>query len=416
MRSRILTPFLVALAFAPAGPARAQAIDISGDNDAQEQPEGGETEGAEVADEGEQPSGTGTQMGPRIEGAREAAPGEVHTVVRGDTLWDLSQQYLGSPWYWPKVWSYNPEIANPHWIYPGNRVRFFPAGEEVPSRVEAGTGPELVAEEGDIQAATELGPASGESLVSVSGKIGYEPQGNTLVMMQGFITPQELDESGKINSSFSEAEMMSYPDTVYVRFKRKIQPKVGERYLVFRTVQEVKHPVKEDTRVGYLTELAGAVRILSVGDKLTTAQITDTWAPIERGDLVGPYGEKVLDRVAIKPNAKALKGYVVIQMVPYLTIAGEHNMVLIDRGSADGVEVGNTFTILRKEDTVGYKLLEGEAVGDRSQNLPDEPIGMCLVTEVKDRASNCLLLNSLREIVPGDRAEMRVGSKPTASR
>jgi nucleoid-associated protein YgaU len=112
MRSRILTAFLVAVSLAPAWSARAQ--------DDQEQPEegneGGETEGADVSDE----APSGKRMGPKIEGSRETAPGEVHTVVKGDTLWDLSQNYLGSPWYWPKVWSYNPEIANPHWIYPGN--------------------------------------------------------------------------------------------------------------------------------------------------------------------------------------------------------------------------------------------------------------------------------------------------------
>src|SRR4051812_39898549 len=78
------------------------------------------------------------------EGAVEVAPSEkpekggksgntTHTVEKGDTLWDLSQKILGSPWYWPKVWSYNPEIANPHWIYPGNQVRFMATAEEVPT-------------------------------------------------------------------------------------------------------------------------------------------------------------------------------------------------------------------------------------------------------------------------------------------
>jgi len=43
---------------------------------------------------------------------------EEHTVVPGDTLWDLCAKYLNNPWYWPRVWSYNPEISNPHWIYP----------------------------------------------------------------------------------------------------------------------------------------------------------------------------------------------------------------------------------------------------------------------------------------------------------
>ncbi len=403
MRSRILTSFLMALAFAPVGAARAQVIDIQGD-----EPEEGETEGTDVADDA--PT---TSSGPRIEGARETAPGEVHTVVRGDTLWDLSQQYLGSPWYWPKVWSYNPEIANPHWIYPGNRVRFFPAGEEVPSRVEAGVGPgEMILEEGDIQAATELGPVNGEQLVSVSGRISYEPQANTLVMTHGFVTSKEVEEAGRIEKSFSDAEMLSFPETVYVRFKRKIDAKVGDRYLVFRTAQEVKHPVKEDTRVGYLTELAGTLRVLSVGERYVTAQIMETWDPIMRGDLVGPYGERLMDRVAVKPNAKELKGYIVTALVPYLTLTGEHHSLVVDRGSADGVEVGNTFTIVRKNDSMGHLLSEREP----AQNLPDEAIGLCLVTEVKEKTSNCLLSTSLREILPGDRVEMRVGGRPTAAR
>ena len=55
---------------------------------------------------------------------------EVHTVKEGDTLWDLSERELGSPWYWPKVWSYNPQIDNPHMIYPGNTIRFSPAAKD----------------------------------------------------------------------------------------------------------------------------------------------------------------------------------------------------------------------------------------------------------------------------------------------
>ncbi|WP_225414187.1 LysM peptidoglycan-binding domain-containing protein [Stigmatella hybrida] len=397
MRSRILTSLLLAVVLAPPGLARAQDAEA-------EDPEGSETEGSDVADEAE----PGTARVPNVAGARETAPGEVHTVVGGDTLWDLSQQYLGSPWYWPKVWSYNPEIANPHWIYPGNRVRFFPGGEEVPSRVETGVGP--VEEDEPIQAATEM---SGEDLVSVSGKISYQPQGTTLAVTQAFVTQKEVDEAGRIENSFSDAEMLSFPDKVYVRFKRKADAKVGDRYLVFRTVQQIDHPVTKKKKVGYLTELNGTLKVLSVGDKFVTAQVQDTWNPIMRTDLVGPYGEKLTDRIAVKPNSKALKGYIVTALVPYLTFTGEHSVMVVDKGSADGVEVGNVFTIVRQEDTVGGTMLRPT---EKDKALPAEAIGQCLVTEVKERASNCLLTASLREIVPGDRAELRVGKAPTASR
>src|SRR5438876_6556480 len=56
---------------------------------------------------------------------------ETHAVQSGDTLWDLCSKYLNSPWYWPKIWSYNPQISNPHWIFPGNELRFYPSDENL---------------------------------------------------------------------------------------------------------------------------------------------------------------------------------------------------------------------------------------------------------------------------------------------
>src|SRR5262249_30239726 len=56
-----------------------------------------------------------------------------HTVKKGDTLWDICDGYFGNPWQWPRVWSYNPEILNPHWIYPGEVIRLKKEGGLVPS-------------------------------------------------------------------------------------------------------------------------------------------------------------------------------------------------------------------------------------------------------------------------------------------
>ena len=88
--------------------------------------------------------------------------------------------------------------------------------------------------------------------------------------------------------------------------------------------------------------------------------------------------------------------------------------MVVDKGSGEGVQVGNTFSVLRKGNPIDKVLEEGK--DEKIQSLPDEVIGTCLVSEVKERTSNCLLINSLREIIPGDRVEMRVGSGPTASR
>src|SRR5215831_4792526 len=144
---------------------------------------GSEVEGTEV----KQPP---AQRPPPEKGQVETAPPEgeaqVHTVEKGDTLWVLSGKYLGSPWYWPKVWSYNPQIANPHWIYPGNQVRFYPGngGQETPTRAEMVTG-------GDEDEVDPGQPVEDDGEVQLI-RLPVEAKTRELVAKDGFATPNEV--------------------------------------------------------------------------------------------------------------------------------------------------------------------------------------------------------------------------------
>ncbi len=408
MRSRILSSLLLAAVLVP-------PVGWAQEDDTQESEAGDETEGADVVDEqpGRQQRGDKVALPPGEKG-RESAPGEVHTVERGDTLWDLSSKYLGTPWYWPKVWSYNPQIANPHWIYPGNQVRFFAGGEEVPSRVETGTGPTEVAGGDEEIAAVPEQPTSD---VEVTGKLTYQPKASRSVMTQGFVTTRELDEAGRIEGATTGAEMLSYPDNVYVRFKRKADAKLGDRYVVFHTVQPVKHPVT-GKQLGFLTEFVGTMKVVALGSNFVTAQISDTWDAISRGDLVGPYGEQMVEQVVPRRNEKQLQGHVVTALVPYLTMTAEHHFLVIDKGSADGVQLGNVFTITRQGDPSKQGVLDLDMPGRKPKGaaMPTENIALCMVTEVKERTSNCVLTLSVQEIIPGARAVMEVSQQTSAQR
>ena len=64
-------------------------------------------------------------------GSNETSAPESYLVRPGDTLWNLSQRFLNNPWYWPRIWSYNQQLDNPNWIYPGSQIRFYP-GTDVP--------------------------------------------------------------------------------------------------------------------------------------------------------------------------------------------------------------------------------------------------------------------------------------------
>ncbi|HEY8206652.1 MAG TPA: LysM peptidoglycan-binding domain-containing protein [Myxococcaceae bacterium] len=378
----------------------------AGEGEGEETDQGAETEGTEV-NQTERPGKV--KIGP-TSGGRERADGEVHTVVKGDTLWDLSQQFLGNPWYWPKVWSYNPEIANPHWIYPGNNVRFFPGGDDGPTQVEQGEGPVTAPQEISEGDQDQITPDVAEaSPVQVSGTIGYKPRQSASVVHTGFVTQKELEEAGTIDSSFSEARMLSTPDIIYVRFKGANKPRLQERYIIFHTESEVKHP-SSLFRYGFLTKILGTARVTDVSQKgLISMQIEETWDPITREDLVGPFGEKLGEKISPRANDRDLKGYIIGALVPTISIMGEYHTVVVDKGSADGVQPGNTFVVVRRQDPIDAQFLNPAAT--QNDKFPLEDIGQCMAVDVKERASTCLMTRSIREIVFGDRVEMRTGGK-----
>lgn len=337
-----------------------------------------------------------------------AGTGAAHTVERGDTLWELSQKYMGSPWYWPKVWSYNPEIANPHWIYPGNMVRFMSSGEEVPTEVEVGT----ASSGGDDDSMYD----NNDDGVLVAGKIGYQPQATTTVKTTGFVTAKEIEEAGHIVGSFAEATMLSYPDTAYVEFTRKAAGKIGDGYIIFRPAGEVVHPITGD-RIGYMTHILGTAKSLRAGNNtMLTLQILNTFDEVRRGDLIGPYGESLTRTITIRPNDRNITAMLVGQLTPFLTTYAEHHMVVIDKGSDDGVLPGNTFVVVRQQDNTAEGVLYRPTL--RDEHFPKEDVGMCMTVDVKTKASTCLIVRSLRELVTGDVLEMRAagGNAPRAAR
>jgi hypothetical protein len=371
-----------------------------------------EAEPAPAVTEPEQP---GAEVAPPAPGAKKEGKGqestyETYVVKPGDTLWDLSSKYLGNPWYWPKVWSYNPEIENPHWIYPGNNIRFYPSGDEGPAQVEEQ--PQTTTTElgevtsGSINSQETFG--EDEDVVAIAGgmKYGYKPDGkHSLFRQDGLITQRELDESGVIEKSYSEKEMMDNYDKVYVRFKNKSAVRLGERYSIFRTGESVKHPIT-GSNFGYLTRIVGTMRIVALDKEYVTGMIDTTVDDIHRGDFVGPLGN--FDKQIIyKDNLRQVKGVILTTLMDALTLVGEQHWVFIDKGSRDGVEEGNTFTVMHN----------GDRVLDESneKKFPEEIAGTLLVVDVKEHTSSCLVMRSVDALEIGDTVVMRPITKAASA-
>jgi hypothetical protein len=410
MRNRLLTALSTVLALAPLSAARAQDAQDAASDDADVQ---SETDAAEVVDAASAVAPAGPARG------RDAAPGTQHEVQRGDTLWDLSQKYLGSPWYWPKVWSYNPEIANPHFIFPGNNVRFFGAGEGAPARVDvrpvSGVQQLPAGEQSpDVDDGSDLLAGRPAELVTVSGPIVYSGPTNGFPLSEyTFVTDSEVDAAGKLEAAFNVGQFLSPGDVVYLRFKNRGSVRAGERHPIFRRGDRVTHPIT-GRHAGYRTSVLGSLVVTDVsGNGVVTAQIVSARDGIEREDLVGPAGELELKSPDPLPNASTVEGYVLAAVVPDLALLGEAQGIILDKGSADGVRAGNTFEVVRQQDQFKAPVLESERHQDAS--LPTTVIGACMVLEAKQHASTCLVTRSMVEFAPGDRVVMRPGAAPAAT-
>ena len=180
----------------------------------------------------------------------EAAEGEkafqhetgfYYTVQKGDTLWDLSQKFSDSAWLWPEMWQENNQIANPHRIYPGERIRLY--------RRE---GSQKIAEK-KLGKSLALKP-------SFDDLIHYN---YTALDRVGFIRKEPVAPHGAIFRVQETKEMISSNDIVYIRPEGDFDLVPGKRYTIYRTLAPVKDRITNEY-IGIQHLLTGVVEITQV--------------------------------------------------------------------------------------------------------------------------------------------------------
>ncbi|MFO0727007.1 MAG: LysM peptidoglycan-binding domain-containing protein [Myxococcota bacterium] len=339
----------------------------------------------------EQTQQAGKKAPPGSQGETPPQVTEIHQVNQGDTLWDLCTKYLNSPWYWPKIWSYNPQITNPHWIFPGNELRFYPSDENLPTNVEASRMIEAPAEEENTRVYEDVVSATR------SIKVGQVAKNSFSSVDVAFIDPADRKHAGEIEASFAEGFMLSLGDKLYIRFKEPARP--GERLAIYRTVKEIEHPITGEP-YGTVSEIVGEVRIAEVSQKINSGIVERAYRPIERGDWVAPFPESFRARVAPVPATASAKGYIIETMEAAKVAVGEHDVIFIDRGRAQGVQAGNVFTVLHR----------GDKFTGETEGFPLEDVGKAMVVDVRENASTAVVIRSIYELSVGDKVELRTGA------
>ncbi|MEM6733016.1 MAG: LysM domain-containing protein [Myxococcota bacterium] len=316
---------------------------------------------------------------------------DTYTVQSGDTLWSISRRVVGSPWVWPRVWSFNPEIANPNWIYPGDVIYFYERDFSFPSLYDR---PSLASKDVELEK-DEVGSAEAESAPELE-VIRAKPRvrrrsGRQLVNM--FITESELEEAGTLVNAADDDLLLSTYDTVYLEFPQEKVPSRGDDYVVYRTVQRVKHPIRGGN-FGYITEVTAFAKVKAPRDDgIVSAELYDATLETERGYLVAPKTSDLRDPVKSVPAKGVVEGVVVAVNNGAGVVGSELQLAFVDVGTGAGIERGNELVVYRRSDR--YR------DSGRRDDLPLRPIGLLRVVDAKETASTVMILDSIEEIEAG---------------
>ena len=297
-----------------------------------------------------------------------------YVVQVGDTLWDIAGKFLKDPWYWPEIWYVNPDIANPHLIYPGDVIGL----------VYIDGQPRITNLRGS---AYRMSPqARVTPLTEAINTIPYEAVA-AFLRSGKIIEKNEADSLPYFLETRGDHLIAAAGNEIYVRGLAGAQP--GSRYNVVHIGDPLRDP--DDNRlIGYQGILVGDGTLRRGGDP-ATVMLTDTAQEAKKGDRLIPELVDVPLNFFPKAPSSVIDGRI-LAVVGGVTQIGQYQVVVMNRGSGDGLAVGDVLTVLQA----------GEEVRDRIQGgkvkLPDEEAGTVMVFKTYDRVSYGLVMEATQAL------------------
>lgn len=311
----------------------------------------------------------------------EAGNPTIYVIKQGDTLWGLSERFLKDPYYWPKMWAKNSQITNPHFIYPGQKVRIFPDRIEFVPKDEAATSAQKASAPKQIPTAFSEAAAKEQSFV-VRGSEGY-------------IAEDRFLPDGVIISINHNRVMAGMDDIVYTDLGNRKGAKSGDKYDIFKIDREIEHPVTK-RKIGTKLYPVGTLQLTDVEGETSRAIVTSSFREISVGAALMAAKHIEKREIVLKESKSSAEGYIVESFTGTGIIAAG-DIVYIDLGKNDGIEDGNMLYVVR-EMKQPEKFYEA-----KKPNLPQELIGAVVVVDAKDRSSTALVIKSVEAIVKGDK-------------
>jgi hypothetical protein len=308
----------------------------------------------------------------------EQETGIYYTIQKGDTLWDLSRRFDNSPWQWPDLWEENKQIANPHWIYPGERIRLYRKKdlETIVKKDAAGIGKKDAAPVGKEEPKKEA-------------PFFFYPGINAV----GFVRVAPLKDSGEIVKVQDDHEMIGTGETVYIRPNPDAAPfSPGERYTVYRTRAWVGDAQNRLGGYGSQYYLTGIVEIRRIEAELVAATVAKAYREIHIGDLLIPY-EPQSPKITLVETPGGVTGKI-FMAEEHQDLIGTGHVVFIDKGEADGVKPGQIYRVYSQDsESLNPKMLKAK--------IEDQPFASLMVLHAEDTTATCVVIKALRNIQAG---------------
>jgi nucleoid-associated protein YgaU len=319
----------------------------------------------------------------------QGRPGRIHVVHKGDTLWDISDAYLGTPWVWPSLWKDNDDIENPHLIFPGDRIWISPYEMRKVSEAEAAA---LLAAQGDAPAPAPAALAETDAAPTTRslGTYHYADIENA-----GFVTREQYEGAAAILESAVTRKWLTDNTEVVIGLGAG-EVQVGDQFDIFRTEARV---IDLDTGLhyGWATKQLGWLEVTRVDEESSRAVIRMSRYEIQRGDHLLPRRVRSAD-IAIAASPGPLEGRIVHTPDRRLQMS-QADVVYLDRGTKDGLVIGSPLEIYR---SLGD---HGSAVDDaqnQERRVADHVVAKLLVVDVYDETAVAVVTHTTEELNRGD--------------
>jgi hypothetical protein len=340
-----------------------------------------------------------------------------YVVVPGDTLWGISQRYTDSPWRWPELWNMNrDQIRNPHLIYPGYVILLdrekgrltiaAPGAEPKPGAPQdpsaaPGTAPGAVpgSAPGVPAGTVKLGPRVRAESLAREEIPSIPPSAIEPFLSRPLVVePDGLEKAPTIVATQADRVVLAAGNSAYVRGLGKA---TDDTWYVYRKGVPLVDPETNKT-LGYEAVYLGTAQLTRPGEPATVL-LTSAVQEVEAGDkLIAAGRPQPVNYAPHAPSAK-IRGRVIAIYggVAQVGEAGPQSIISINRGKADGVEVGHVLALYNRGGTVRDVTKRRSAAGAQIQ-LPDERAGLAFVFRVFDRISYALVMQITRPVSPLD--------------